>query len=301
MKPSTSDQAHALRTRVGGVMAAPPPAGPPVIAIASGKGGVGKSNVAVNLACQAGRLGKRVLLFDADFGLGNTDILLGITPTATLADAMVGQGTLEDVAITLPHGVTLIPSGSGRFAAANANAMMVEGIFYELERFARDFDLVIVDTGAGIGKRVRDTLLVADRIVIVTTPDPTALTDSYATIKVVAQRDMTKRFSVVVNMAQSQGEAVFAQLAQVAKKYLGLTLESLGSIPLDPRVPEAIRRQQAVTTCFPGAPASLALRALTGLILNQPVAMPSPASFKTFLQQFFGGTDAPRRSVAISA
>lgn len=285
------DQATSLRDRMD-----PGRRPVPVLAIASGKGGVGKSNVAVNLACQLGRLGKKTLLFDADFGLGNTDILLGIPARYTLTEVVLEGRRLEEIALDLECGVTLLPAGSGEFALANAEAMMLEGIFFELERFIDRYDYVVVDTGAGIGQRIRDTLLFADQIAIVTTPDPAALTDSYATIKMVAQRDPNKPFAVIVNMVDrpSQGEATFAQLARVAKKYLNLTLESWGSIPHDERVLAAIRRQKAVTECFPNTPASVAISKLASRIANQPMVMPG-GGVRGFLRQFFRPREAQGR------
>lgn len=286
------DQAAALRKRmqIQSQMSALPSTGRavPVLGIASGKGGVGKSNLAVNLACALGRAGKKILLFDADFGLGNTDILLGITTGATLADAWRDGQPLSDIACPLGDGVTLIPSGSAQFALADADSLMVDGLLYELERFMQSFDLVIVDTGAGVHQRNRDTLLFCDQIVIVTTPDPTALTDSYATIKLVAQRDPRKPFAVVVNMAEriADGEETFIQLARVAEKYLKIELESWGVVPLDPRVPKAIRQQQAVVRCFPGTAASLAIARIASRVAKQPFAVP-PKGIVKFLQQFF--------------
>lgn len=298
------DQAAALRRRMQGQATIPTQTGRavPVLGIASGKGGVGKSNIAVNLACALGRAGKKVLLFDADFGLGNTDILLGISTGATLADAWRDGQPLADVACALGDGVTLIPSGSAQFALADADSLMVDGLLYELERFMKNFDLVIVDTGAGVQQRTRDTLLFCDQVVIVTTPDPTALTDSYATIKLVAQRDPKKPFSVIVNMAERivDGEETFLQLARVAEKYLQVSLESWGVVPLDPRVPRAIRQQQAVTRCFPGTAASLAIARIAARVARQPFAAP-PKGIVRFLQQFFRPAEAVQQAFATSA
>ncbi len=284
------DQATRLRAKVQAAQVAAHVGMPQVVAIASGKGGVGKSNVAVNVACTLGRLGKRTLLFDADFGLGNTDILLGIMPKFTLADVVSDGCPLADVVEALPHGVSLLPAGSGKVAVANADSLVMEGIYYELEQFTRGFDVVVLDTGAGIGDRVLDALLLADRVLIVTTPDPTSLTDSYATIKILTQRDATKQFGVIVNMVanQRQGEDVFAQLAHVAKKYLGLTLESWGIIPLDPRLQQAVRRQQPVVECFPGTIASLALQQIARRVAGQ-TAPAAPRSLRDLCRQWLYG------------
>lgn len=305
----TLDQASALRAQMGlhsNPLAQPTRKGPPIFAIASGKGGVGKSNVAINLAYQIGNMGKRVLLFDADFGLGNTDILLGLTPEGSLAEAMTGERSLAEIAVTLPtSNVTVLPAGSGKFAAANANQIMIEALFYELERFAAGFDLILVDTGAGITQNTRDTLLASDQIIVVTTPEPTALTDSYATIKIISQRDPKKFFAVVVNMAEeNEANEVYAQLAQVSKKYLDITPDFWGVIPVDKRIQAAVRKQQAISQLYPASEASLAFRRLASRILNKPVDLSkNTPSVGGFVRNFFQGAtlNSARKGVAISA
>lgn len=267
------DQAENLRQRVReGEDLISKKLSPPVYAIASGKGGVGKSNIAVNLAWALSQRGSKTLLFDADFGLGNTDILLGISPQATLADVLSQKKTLSDVAVSLNKDLTLLPSGSGDFNFANANAFALEGMCLEIEKFARGYENVVVDTGAGIGERVLSALLVSDEIFIVTTPDPTSLTDSYATIKMVAQQDRTKNFRVIVNMADTEAEAqtTFEQLAFVTRKYLKIELKSWSWIPKDRRVPMAIRKQEPIAKLDPEAPSSQAFRRLASGILRKP-------------------------------
>lgn len=243
------DQASKLRSEMRGHLPKSTLArkkGPPIYAIASGKGGVGKTNVAVNLAWQLSSQGKRVLLFDADFGLGNTDILLGIASEKTLINVIQDGESIENIAISLNNHLTLIPTGSASFELANVNPRILDGVFLELERIADQYDVVLVDTGAGIGERICDTLLFSDHIIIVTSPDPTSLTDSYATVKMVTLRDSSKHFSVIVNMAKkkSDGVATFTQLAYVARKYLDLHLESWGVILEDERVRKAVIRQK---------------------------------------------------------
>ncbi len=274
---------------------------PTVLAIASGKGGVGKSSVAVNVAFQLGRLGKRVLVFDADFGLGNVDILLGIVPQRSLVDAVESGRRLDEIAVPLENNVTLIPAGSSHFRLANASSLALEHVFYELETFARRFDVVLVDTGAGIGERVRDTLLVAQHVIIVTTPDPTAVTDSYATIKVVSRHDASKRFGVVVNMVESarQAEEVFLQLSKVTKKFLGLEIGLWGHIPFDKRLQDSVRRQRAVSDCYPGTAASLAFQRLAAA-LSPEMGEEQQGKFGVLLRQIFGHTQEPDRTMRVS-
>jgi flagellar biosynthesis protein FlhG len=267
--PPMDDQAASLRKKMS-IVETPVSSLPPILAVASGKGGVGKTSVAINLACQLGALGKKVLLLDADFGLGNTDILLGIPRHLSLVDYLKNGKSLTEIAVDLKNGVTLIPAGSGSFRLANANPLALEGIYFELERMARQFDYILLDTGAGLGERVRKSLLFADQILVVTTPDPASLTDSYATIKMVCERDSKRRFSVLVNMASGPTQAfnVFLQINRVAEKYLGVHLESFGFIPRDERMEMAVRKQQALSSCFPGSDATMAFARLAQKILG---------------------------------
>lgn len=281
------DQAATLRELVEGTA-------PQIFAIASGKGGVGKSSVSVNLACQLGAAGKKVLLFDADYGLGNTDILLGIKTNASLIEALKEGKTLEEIAIPVGDntGVTMIPGGSGSFRLANADSMALEHFFFQLEKMADRYNYVILDTGAGIGERTRDTLLFADKILIVTTSDPASITDSYATIKVVARRDPQKKFGIIVNRAEnrSQAEKVFAQLAHVAKKYLEIDLEYVGMIPEDEQMKQAIRRQQAVVLCYPGAASSSSFQKIASRLTGE-ASVAGGKTFTRFIKQFFKGEE----------
>ncbi len=295
------DQAAALRSRVSKMPFRSPQTATSVLGIASGKGGVGKSSIVVNLATQLARCGQKVLLLDADFGLGNLDIMLGVSTQDTLESVVVDGKKLEEIALQIDDGITLLPTGSANFALANANPMLLEPIFYELETYAKRFDSVLVDTGAGISERVRNTLLFTDKVVIVTSPDPTSLTDSYATIKVVAQRDRRKAFAVIVNMVESsaQGREIFSQLAHVANKYLHVELESWGSIPHDARLPQSVRRQQPLANCYPNSPAIHALARMATHLTGQP--LPSGGILRGFFRSFFQSGYPPEDSMELIA
>lgn len=268
----TQDQAEQLRSRIKDIhkrqITHKP--GPPIIAIASGKGGVGKSNVSVNLAYCLGSKDQKVLLMDADYGLGNTDILLGISTNKSLLDHIDEDMPLDNLSVPITENVSLLPAGSGHYGLANANPYQLEGLFYEMEKLSHTFDYVLVDTGAGIGERVINNLILCDEVIIVTTPDPTSITDSYATIKMVAQRNRLKRFRILVNMANHRKQAllVYNQLRSVAHKYLGINVEFIGWIPFDKNVQISVRQQKSYVNLFPKSDASLSISNIANRLIN---------------------------------
>ncbi len=252
-----NDQAKNLRERVldSGKK-------PYVMAVGGAKGGIGKSTVAVNLACQYRNLGEKILLMDADYGQGNTDILLGVNPAKTIADCVTSGVPVKDVLLKLRDGLTLLPSGSGQFALANSSSLVLEGLLIEMEKIALGFDRIILDTGSSINERVMTTLLIADEVVVVMTPDPTSLADCYATIKMMIKRDPEKKIKVLVNRVTHSDKArlAFDQIDYVCRKYLGSGVEYWGWIPEDERVGWALARQIPVIEAYPQSPASLALK-----------------------------------------
>lgn len=286
-----ADQAAELRAKLASLPSRTEKASgrPHVIAIASGKGGVGKSHVAINLAYHLSRLGKKALLLDADFGLGNTDILLGVHAERNLSDVVAGRCHVRDIAISLSEKMTILPAGSAKYSLANANSLILENLLYDIEQFASRYEYLVIDTGAGLREQVRDTLLIADQIAIVTTPDPASLTDSYATIKMMHQRDPKKQFNVIVNMVKNarEGEAVFQQIALVAKKYLDLRMTYWGCVPRDKRVVETIRSQKMISQAYPGSAASLALRQIAAQAVGQGW-VDENTSLSQMVGQFFG-------------
>lgn len=232
---------------------------PSIIAIGGAKGGVGKTSVAVNLALSLGKTGKRVLLWDAAFGLGNTDLLLGVTSEYTIQHAIERSLPLSKVALSLNKNVDLIAAGSGSFNMANLSTLVIESLFFDLEEVANNYDFVIVDTGAGIGERVINTLLLSEEVIVVTTPDPTSITDCYATIKLMHNRLSSKKIRLLVNQVSgpTQGEEVFSGVNRVCEKYLGKSIEYAGYIPTDLKLTESIRSQKALVELYPGAKASI--------------------------------------------
>lgn len=232
------------------------------IAITSGKGGVGKSNVAVNVSLELAALGYRVTLLDADLGLANADVLLGLIPKSHLGQVLTGQRTLQEVVIQVTEGMRLIPGGSGVAELANLTQNQQARLFSELRAIETDSDFLIVDTAAGISGSVTGILKAVDEVIIVTTPDPTALVDAYATIKVLHQAVPATPIWIVINDVTdlNDAERVYAQLRSTTARFLHREITHLGTIPRDAELVEAVREQMPVVKYAPETPASRALR-----------------------------------------
>ncbi|MCX6640528.1 MAG: MinD/ParA family protein [bacterium] len=244
------------------------------IAITSGKGGVGKSNFSLNLGICFQKLGKRALLIDADTNLANIDILLGISPKFTLADAVLGDRFITEVLFDGPEGLKILPGGSGIIELVGLEQVMqdrLENSMYELEKGQ---DIVLLDTGAGISEGVVEFASAADEVIVITTPEPTAITDAYAAIKVISARNQAVKFYILVNFARSEDEAreVARNIKLVVENYLAIDIEILGYLPLDTHVQHAVAQQKPFLLAHPRCPASLNLNMIARrlLRLNQP-------------------------------
>jgi flagellar biosynthesis protein FlhG len=235
---------------------------PHSIAITSGKGGVGKSNVAVNVALQLAGAGWRVSLLDADLALANADVLLGLNPRFHLGHVLSGERSLSEVIVETTDGLRLIPGGSGIEGLANLSQAQQRRFIAELSAMEDGSDFLFIDTAAGIGHNVTTVLHAAAAVIIVTTPDPTAVVDAYATLKVVHRAQPTKPVWLIVNDVVGIGDAeqTFAQIQAAANRFLQHPLEHLGTIPRDPELAEAVRRQIPVLYHAPQSPASRSLR-----------------------------------------
>ncbi len=234
--------------------------GPRVLAVTSGKGGVGKSNIVVNLGLALARLGERVLLIDADLGLANLDILLGVSPQYTIKDVLSLQQSLDQVIIEGPGGLKVLPACSGLPELAELDQFQKAFLLNELDYYTAEIDVVLIDTGAGISRNVLFFNLAAQERLLVANNQPTALADAYALMKVMVTRHDQKRFNLLVNgvTRAQEGEAVHRTLLRVAEHFLGrdVSIEYLGFIPFDEAVPQAVLRQQPVLALYPEAPAS---------------------------------------------
>lgn len=241
---------------------------PRVITVTSGKGGVGKTNVVANLAIALSRAGKRVLVLDADLGLGNIDVLLGLTPKYTLEHVLTGTRSLSDIMLEGPSGIRILPASSGipnLTALTEAQHLILQG---ELEQVSHMIDILLIDTGAGISSNVTFFASAAQSIVVVISPEPTSLTDAYALMKVLLRQYRERRFHVLVNLVKSPNEAarVFSKLEVAATRFLQISIDFLGFVPLDDYLPLAVTQQRAVLDRYPQAPSSRAFLSLTEAI-----------------------------------
>jgi flagellar biosynthesis protein FlhG len=262
-----------------------------VLAVTSGKGGVGKTHVVVNLAAHLGAMGHRVLVLDGDLGLGNVDVMVGLCPTRSLADVLDGTHALEDVVVQGPDGVRLVPGGSGVSALTVLGEEGQLRLLAEVARLASPPDFLIVDTGAGIGPNVRFLAGCAQEILVVVTPEPTSVTDAYALMKVMALHHGERRFRLLVNLARSKSEAadVYRRLALAADRFLGAAVDLAGWVPVDAGVGAAVRAQRGVATSAAGDAYRALAQTVTGWkggfppkggvqFFVNPVAGPEPAA-----------------------
>jgi flagellar biosynthesis protein FlhG len=274
------DQAQKLRESFRKAGAAPPPvdlSNTPKkngvsctsIAITSGKGGVGKSNICLSLGIMLAKLKKKVLIFDADLGLANIHLLLGIAPSRTLFNFVNKECSLRDVVSLGPEGLSILPASSGLEAMANLDAVQLGLLVRDLTLLEQDYDFLMVDTGAGIGRIATEFASAADKTLLVVTPEPTSLADAYAMVKVLFKKKELS-VSVLVNMASSdkEGKETFDRLNALVVKFLCRPLNLLGILPLDKQVPRFVRRQSSLaldTTRSPfGARISQCARMLSG-------------------------------------
>lgn len=234
------------------------------IAVTSGKGGVGKTQISANLAVALARQGQRVLLLDADLGLASLDLVFGVRPRADLLSVVRGQNNARDILVEAAAGVQLLPACPGRYEMANMSTPDRERLMNLVQEVASGFDSWIIDTGAGIGSNSVGFAEIADEIVLVVTPEPTSLRDAYAMAKILHRRSSIDRIQLVANQVEhhTQGLEVYQRLNGVVRHFLALELNYLGCIPRDTSIPAAIAAGQP---CVLGAPHSPAARALEAL------------------------------------
>ncbi len=263
----TSAPSPANASANGLAMAPPSIAKPHIMAITSGKGGVGKTFVSANLAAALARNGRRVLVLDADLGLANLDVVLNLFPKITLHDVFTGKATLPEAVLPAPGGFYVLLAGSGMVEYSRMTPEVREKLQQVIDEVAPRFDHVLLDTGAGISEVVLYTVSLAGQVLVVVTPEPTSLTDAYATIKVLATTQGRRHIRLLVNQTRRAGEgrAVRQQLQQVVDRYVNPTLDSpvrlelLGEVPTDPAVRDAVLRRQLLLEILPGTPPALAL------------------------------------------
>jgi flagellar biosynthesis protein FlhG len=241
-----------------------------VIAITSGKGGVGKTSLATNLAISFARYRKRVLLVDTDLSLADVDVMLGVQPEFNLYHVLFGNKHLKDIVLEHSSGVRIIPASSGVEEMNNISGDKLEIFFNELRSLDTETDITIIDTAAGISQNVIHFLSAAPEIILITTPEPPAITDGYAMTKIISRRKVDPCIYLVVNMARNEAEAVSTAraISSAAGQFLNLKFQHLGYIPQDPNVGMATRQQEPFVTAFPSCPATNHLQTMARLLMN---------------------------------
>jgi flagellar biosynthesis protein FlhG len=247
-----------------------------VIAVTSGKGGVGKTNIVANLGFALSRTGQRVMIWDADLGLGNLDILLGVTPRYNLSHVLSGEKRIEEITVAVPGAMTILPASSGIQELTRLSEAQRALILAEMRRLLAAYDVLLIDTGAGISSNVIYCNTMARAILVVVTPEPTAITDAYALMKVLSLRHGVSHFWLAVNMAKSvqEAEEVYRQLQLVTGRFLRLRLTHVGAVLADEHIPRSVRKQKIVTDLFPAARASRDFAALAAKVMAMPSSDP---------------------------
>jgi flagellar biosynthesis protein FlhG len=243
-----------------------------VIAVTSGKGGVGKTNIVANLGYAFSRLGQKVLILDADLGLGNLDVLLGLAPKYNLSHVIMGEKSISEIIVEGPGNMLILPASSGIQELTQLTQSQKIQILRELDQVIDSVDLLLIDTAAGISSNVMDFNVTAHEIIVVVSPEPTSITDAYALMKVLSLKYAEKCCKVIVNLAgtSQQGREVFRQLNLVAERFLDMTIDYLGSVLFDANITKGVKHQKLVSDLYPDTRASKCFSDLARKIFHSP-------------------------------
>lgn len=260
-----------------------------VITVTSGKGGVGKSNFSLNFALSLQRLGKKVLVFDADIGMANIDVLMGVSSTYNLYHLLKQEKTIWEIVQEGPEGLNFIAGGSGFRDLLDLSAEQLDGFAEEISKLHGKYDVILFDTGAGLSKETVKFITAAQETIVVTTPEPTSITDAYALIKMVKSMDVDVHFKLIVNRASDyrEGKQTADKINLVAQRFLQSELPSLGIVPDDPNVSKAVKRQVPFTVAYPGSEASIAVERIAKHFLEIPQNHTVSGGVKGFLHKMF--------------
>lgn len=285
MSESHADQAAGLRS-----MSKPHPVR--VIAVASGKGGAGKTNVSVNLAMALAGEGQKVMLFDADLGLANVDVMLGLHPEYNLSHVINGERTLEEIIVTGPGGIKVVPASSGTQLMAELTPAQHAGMIQAFSEIGHDLDVLIVDTAAGIADSVVSFARAAQEVIVVVCDEPASITDAYALIKLLNRDYGIQRFRVLSNMAHSvqEGRDLFSKMVRVTDKYLDVTLDFMGTVPYDEYLRKALQKQKAVVEAYPRSKSAMAFKNLAKKADSWPIPRSAGGHLEFFVERLIQST-----------
>lgn len=262
-----------------------------VISVTGGKGGVGKSNVTVNIAISLAKMGKKVMIMDADLGLANIDIMLGLRVTRNLSHVIRGECSLDEIILEGPEGIGIIPASSGTKEMAKLSEMEHAGIIRAFSSLEQQIDILIVDTAAGIADNVISFSQASQDLLLVVCDEPTSITDAYALIKILSVDHDLFRFRIVANMVRSakEGRELFAKLTRVTDQFLDVALDYVGSIPFDENVRKAVRKQRALVELYPDSEASVAMKHLATKIIDWPIPKNAKGNIEFFMERLVHG------------
>ena len=295
---SATDQAGTLRTMRDQMDQTAPSLELPttrVLSITSGKGGVGKTAVVSNVAVSLAKLGKKVLIIDADLGLANVDVVLGLAPPYNLNHFFNGERSLEDIMVEGPHGLKILPAGSGVQQFTRLDSQLKMRLIDSLDALDEHFDFVLIDTEAGISDNVTYFNVAAQDILVVTSPEPTAITDAYALMKLLSTQFHQKRFLLAVNSVRSADEGldVFEKLTMVSGRYLDIFIDYLGCVPYDKKMHDSVRQQQVMVDLYPDHKVAKSFVELAETLLDIPINNQAQGNLQFFWKQFLGvGSEA---------
>lgn len=267
-----------------------------VVAVTSGKGGVGKTNVSVNLAAAMARSGRRVMLLDADLGLANVDVTLGLQPRRNLSHVIDGDCTLEEVLLDGPAGMRIVPASSGTQRMAELQPEEHAGLIRAFSELSEDLDVLVVDTAAGISDSVVSFARASQEVVVVVCDEPASITDAYALIKVLSREHGVHRFQVLANMAQTgqHGRGLFQKISAVTERFLDVQMEYLGAIPFDEQLRKAVQKQNAVVETHPRSRAAQAFGTVAERIGRWGVPDGPSGNLEFFVERLVTGDSVDR-------
>lgn len=277
---SSNDQADSLRRIVAQKKIK-------IIAVSSGKGGVGKTNVSVNLAISMAKQGKEVLLLDADLGLANVDVVLGLNTEYDLSHVMSGERTLDEIMVEGPSSIKVIPASTGKSNMADLTPSEHIGLVNAFSDLSCAVDVMIIDTGAGISDSVISFCGASQDVLVVVHDEPASITDAYAFIKVMSKKHNVSRFHILANMTQDarEGRELFMKLSKATDRFLDVVLSFVGAIPYDGKLRQAVQHQRAVVDAFPNSPSSRAFKRITKQICNWPNNSQADGQLKFFVER----------------